>query len=79
MKDERRVHIKWAGPNSPYIRMMSDDRRLYLSKRELIALMHEIESFTHYYREDFSEERIDIEDEPYEPFEPPTKEGYTEP
>lgn len=56
----------WA--EYPFIRMTSDDRRLYLSKRELVALMHEIESFVHYYREDFTEERIDIEDEPWEPF-----------
>lgn len=73
MKSERRAHVKWAGPNTPYIRMMSDDRRLYLNKRELVAVMHEIESFIHYYREDFTEEHIDIEDEPYEPFETPQK------
>jgi hypothetical protein len=66
--NERRAHVKWAGPNSPFIRMTSDDRRLYLSKRELVALMHEIESFVHYYRGDFTEERIDIEDEIWEPF-----------
>lgn len=66
MKDDRKVRIKWAGPNTPFIRMTSDDRRLYLSKRELVALMHEIESFTHYYRESFTEETIDRVDNPDE-------------
>lgn len=73
MNDKRHANVKWAGPNTPFIRMTKDDRRLYLSKRELVALMHEIESFVHYYREDFTEGRIDIEDEPYEPFEAPKK------
>lgn len=73
MKDKRHVNVKWAGPNTLFIRMMKDDRRLYLSKRELVALMHEIESFVHYYREDFTEKQIDIEDDLYEPFESPQK------
>ena len=58
---ERRVHVKWIGPNDPMIIVTRNDARLYLTKRELVALMHEIESFTHYYREDFTEEKIDIE------------------
>lgn len=58
---ERRAHVKWIGPNDPMIIITRNDARLYLTKRELVALMHEIESFTHYYREDFTEEKIDIE------------------
>lgn len=59
----RSTHVKWAGPNTPYIRVNRTDERLYLTKRELVGLMHEIESFVHYYREDFTEERIDYKDD----------------
>jgi hypothetical protein len=65
-KIERHFHIKWAGPNTPYIRFCKNDERIYLSKRELVALGAEIESFTHYYQSEFMEDRIDIEDEPYD-------------
>lgn len=69
-KIERHFHVKWAGPNTPYIRFCKDagldEKRIYLSKRELVALEAEIKSFTHYYREDFMEDRIDIEDLPYD-------------
>ena len=72
------IHVKWAGPNSPFIKMQGDDRRLYLSKRELITLMHEIEAFTQYYKEQFTDERIDIKDEIYEPSQAETQKGYEE-
>lgn len=58
-KFERPFHIKWAGNNTPFIRFCKNDERIYLSKRELVALAVEIDSFTHYYKEDFSEDRID--------------------
>lgn len=53
--------VKWIGPNDPMIRIVRNDARLYITKRELVGLMHEIESFIHYYHDDFTEERIDIE------------------
>jgi len=62
---ERHFHVKWAGPNTPFIRFCKNDERIYLSKRELVALAAEIDSFTHYYREDFTEERIDYTDLDY--------------
>lgn len=65
-KIERHFHIKWAGPNTPFIRFCKNDERIYLSKRELVALAAEIDSFTHYYKSEFMEDRIDIEDEPYD-------------
>lgn len=65
-KIERHFHIKWAGPNTPYIRFCNSDKRIYLSKRELVELAAEIDSFTDYYKEDFTEDRIDIKDEPYD-------------
>ena len=64
-KLERHFHVKWAGPNTPFIRFCKNDERIYLSKRELVALAAEIDSFTHYYKEDFTEERIDNTDLDY--------------
>lgn len=55
-------HIRWAGPNTPYIRFFKGDKRIYLSKRELVALVDEIDDFTNYYRECFMKDRIDAED-----------------
>ena len=62
---ERHFHVKWAGPNTPFVRFYKNDERIYLSKRELVALAAEIDSFTHYYKEDFTEERIDNTDLDY--------------
>ena len=59
---DREVNIKWAGPNTPYIKF-SDDERIFLTKRELVALQHEIDSFINYYQENFTVDRIDITDE----------------
>jgi len=66
MSIERHCHVKWAGPNSPYIRFCKNDERIYLSKRELVALAAEIDSFVHYYLENFMEDRIDITDDDQE-------------
>lgn len=64
MKNEKsRIRVKWAGPNTPYIRTEADDRRLYLNKRELVNLMHEIKSFIDFYNKDFIEGCIDITDD----------------
>jgi len=60
---ERHFHIKWAGPNTPYIRFCKNDERIYLTKREVVALMHELEGFVHYYDSCFSEENIDNKDD----------------
>ena len=62
-KLERHFHVKWASPNTPFIRFCKNDERIYLSKRELVALAAEIDSFTYFYREDFTEEKIDIQDD----------------
>ncbi len=60
----KRVHVKWIGPNDPMIRIARNDARLYLTKRELADLAKEIESFIHYYKDDFSVGRIDLETPP---------------
>jgi len=61
-KIKKYFHVKWAGPNTPYIIFCKDGKRIYLSKRELVELADEINSFTHYYKENFTEDRIDLED-----------------
>lgn len=75
----RSFHPKWAGPNTPFIKYFIppglNEERLYLSKRELKDLANELNQFIEYYNDDFSDERIDIEDEPYEPFESTKKDG----
>jgi hypothetical protein len=55
------THVRWVGPNDPTIRIIRNDARLYLTKRELVDLMKEIEEFVNYYREDFTSDRIDNE------------------
>lgn len=77
----RKFHAKWAGPNTPFIKYCKDsssEERFYLSKRELKDLAIELNNFIQYYDKDFSEDRLDTEDEPYEPFESPTEERYKE-
>jgi hypothetical protein len=61
MSSEKLTHVKWIGPNDPMIRIIRNDARLYLTKRELVSLMNEINGFTAYYHKDFTEERIDID------------------
>lgn len=60
----KKVHVKWIGPNDPMIRIVRNDARLYLTKRELLELRQEIKEFINFYSEDFSEDRIDIETPP---------------
>jgi hypothetical protein len=60
------AHIKWAGPNTPFIRMADNDHRLYLTKRELVELMQEIQAFTTYYKDDFTASTIDLKDDTME-------------
>ena len=65
-KLERHFHAKCAAANTPFIRYSEDaghnEGRLYLSKRELLALAAELNQFIEYYSEDFTEPRIDYKD-----------------
>lgn len=58
---DEKTKVKWIGPNDPMIRIVRNDARLYLTKRELYELRDEIDDFISYYRENFTKERIDIE------------------
>lgn len=63
----RRFHPKWAGPNTPFIRISGEagvnEERLYLSKQELMDLKRELDRFVEHYADDFSEGRILIQDD----------------
>lgn len=56
-----KTHVKWVGPNDPMITVYRNDARLYLTKRELLDLRDRITGFIEYYKNDFSDERVDIE------------------
>lgn len=53
------IRVKWIAGNMPVIVVRRNDARLYITKRELVAIKEEIESFVEYYKDDFTEERID--------------------
>lgn len=57
------LRIKWAGPNTPFIELNRNDARLYPTKRELVAIHNGIREFMSQYPEDFTDSRIDLEDE----------------
>lgn len=57
------LRIKWAAANTPFIELQSTDKRLYPTKRELVAIMHGIKEFMEQYPESFTEDTIDFIDE----------------
>ena len=56
------THVKWAGPNTPMIKLTENERKLVLSKRELLDLQFQISAFLEFYKEDFEEPNIDYKD-----------------
>lgn len=62
----KKIRIKWASGNMPVVVCTRNDARYYLTKRELVDLRHEIDEFVKFYEDDFSDKRIDIEDEEYD-------------
>lgn len=60
----KKTHVKWVGPNDPMIRIVRNDARLYLTKRELFELKEEIADFLAFYPDDFTDGRIDNETPP---------------
>lgn len=65
----RLTHVKWAGPNTPYIRLSNSSRQLILNKSELKELQQEIADFVEFYKDDFKDPNIGWEDEPWSPHE----------
>ena len=59
---DKLVRIKWACSNTPYVECERTNERIYLTKRELIALMQEVGEFVEYYLDDFSYDRINDND-----------------
>jgi len=68
------TNIKWAGPNTPCIKLTSSQRELILSKNELKELRDQIDVFIEFYRQDFEQPNIDWVDNSNEPWHPYTKE-----
>lgn len=62
MTNNKNVHVKWAGPNTAEIKLLSTKQSVCLSKRELCVLAEEIKQFVEFYQEHFSETNIDVED-----------------
>ena len=59
------TNVKWAGPNTPYIRLTNSQRQLILSKSELKELRDQIDVFMDFYKQDFEQpniEWVDYED-----------------
>lgn len=59
---EKLTHVKWASSNMPMIKVVRNNTRLYLTKRELLSLRDEIDEFISYYSRDFVEPVLDFED-----------------
>ena len=64
--ENKLVSVKWMGPNTPIIALKRNDLRVSMTKGELKALHSEIGNFIDYYKENFSDSRIDNKDEPFE-------------
>ena len=58
---DRKINIKWAGTHTPYIKFDAGEE-IFLTKKELVALQHEVKSFIDYYQENFTEDRINLTD-----------------
>ena len=59
------TNVKWAGPNTPYIKLTNSSRQLILSKTELKDLRDQIDIFMDFYKQDFEGpniEWVDYED-----------------
>ena len=46
-------YVKWAGPNTPYIKLSNSERQRILNKQELMELHSEISKFVEFYKTDF--------------------------
>lgn len=53
------AHVKWAGPNTPYIKLTNSNRQLLLNKAELKELHKEITEFMEFYKDSFTEPNIE--------------------
>jgi hypothetical protein len=65
--------IKWAGPNTPCIKLTDSGKEFLLSKKELKDLRDQIDVFTAFYQQDFEQPNIEWVDNSNEPWHPYTK------
>ena len=56
------TRIKWAGPNTVMIEIQRNDARLYITKKEALSLIEAVSVFKEAYPENFTPERIDMDD-----------------
>jgi hypothetical protein len=61
----KQVNVKWAGPNTPYIKLTNSSRQLLLNKAELLELQKEIAEFIEFYKDAFKDPNISWLDEPW--------------
>jgi hypothetical protein len=61
------VYVKWIAANLPCVGIRRTDERLYMSKRELLAMRDEINEFIAYYKDSFDSDNIDesVDNGPY--------------
>jgi hypothetical protein len=57
------IRIKWAAPNTPFFELERNSQRFYPTKRELVSIRDAIKMFMKAYPEQFTDDRIDLEDE----------------
>lgn len=55
------TEVKWMGPNYPMVKLLRNDTRICLTKRELKDLHSELAQFLELYAGEFTEDRINIE------------------
>ena len=61
---DKLTHVKWIGPHEPMVRILRNNARLYLTKKELVSLKNEITAFIELYGESFTDAQIDLETPP---------------
>lgn len=64
------TNIKWAGPNTPCIKLTASGKEFLLSKKELKDLHDQIDVFLNFYPKDFEHPDIEWVDnaDPWHPY-----------
>lgn len=57
------VRIKWIGGGYLFVETNSNDKRLYMDKKELLALLEVVGAFVEGYKEDFVEPQLSYKED----------------
>lgn len=57
------VRIKWIGGGHLFVETNSNDKRLYMDKKELLALLEVATRFVEDYKEDFAEPQLSYKED----------------